>query len=362
MRRRHLLLVTLALLLGTSGLEAQQRLRQRRGNRGDGPLRVVTTQPVYADLVREIAGPDVSVTSIALPAEDPHFVRPKPSFAADLRRADLFVTTGLDLELWVPMLLDRAGNAGVMEGEAGYVTAYTGITLLDIPVSTDRSAGDVHLFGNPHLHTDPLRVLQIAGNITVGLKTVAPELAATYDANLSALTERVHRRLFGDELVDLLGGRVLADLALANNLFPFLEAQSYEGAALVGRLGGWMGEAEAFRGREMICYHKNWVYFEERFDVRCVDFIEPKPGIPPTPGHVARLTDSMMNRGVRVLLAADYFDPRKVESVARRGGAIAVLVPLNPGGRLANDYFELMDLWVHSLADAFTECEGTTDR
>jgi ABC-type Zn uptake system ZnuABC Zn-binding protein ZnuA len=316
-------------------------------------VRVVTTQPVYAALARAVGGENVIVTAIGSPAEDPHFVRPRPSFALDIRRADVFVTTGLDLELWVPVLLDKAGNADVMEGAKGYVSAHTGIRLLDVPAAADRSAGDVHVFGNPHLQTDPLRALQIARNIATGLRTVAPELSPVIDENLAAFSNRLHRRLFGDTLVDLLGEELLGDLASANRLLPFLEGQMHEGRPLVERLGGWMAKAEAFRNQHIICYHKNWVYFEERFGVRCVEYVEPKPGIPPTPSHVAALMDLMRNRNIRVLLVASYFDPRKVQSVARGGNAEAVMVPMNPGVPGVTDYFDLVDLWVHSLADAF---------
>ena len=164
-------------------------------------LRIVTTLPIYAELVREIGGGEVEVSAIANPNEDAHFVRPKPSFARDIRSADAFVTTGLDLELWVPTLLDRAGNGDVIEGARGYITAYTGIALLDVPVSADRSGGDVHIYGNPHLTTDPLRTLQIARNITTGLKRVAPDRAAVFDAGLADFTERLYNRLFGARLV-----------------------------------------------------------------------------------------------------------------------------------------------------------------
>ncbi len=314
-------------------------------------IRVVTTQPVYASLAREVGGDHVDAAAIAPAAEDPHMVRPKPSYAMLVRRADLFVTTGLDLELWVPPLLDRAGNARVLEGSRGYVTAYTGIELLDLPQSLDRSVGDIHVYGNPHLHTDPLRTLQIARNITVGLKRLAPERATEFDERLVDFEDRTYRRLFGDELVDMLGGDVLADLARQGRLFSFLETNSYRGAPLMDRLGGWMAMSAPFRGRDVICYHKNWSYFEERFHVHCVEYVESRPGIPPTPHHVARLIDLMREQGIRVVLAADYFDARKVETVARRGGGIPVVVPLS----LETDrsYFELVDTWVTSLAEAF---------
>jgi ABC-type Zn uptake system ZnuABC Zn-binding protein ZnuA len=349
-------LAALAFLAGRGAGEAQaqHRAQHRHGRHHEGTVRVVTTQPVYAALARAVGGEHVTVSAVAAPAEDPHFVRPKPSYAVDIHRADVFVTTGLDLELWVPVLLDKAGNKDVMEGGRGYVTAYTGIRLLEVPASADRSAGDVHVFGNPHLHTDPLRALQIARNIATGLRTVAPDLAPDVDRNLAAFADRLYRRLFGDPLVDLVGGELLVDLALSNRLLPFLERQTYEGRPLTDRLGGWMATAAAFRGREMICYHKNWVYFEERFGVRCAEYVEPKPGIPPTPGHVAKLIDLMHNRGLRVLFAASYFDRRKVESVAARGNGEAVIVPLNPGAAGVQDYFGLVDLWVQSLAGAFT--------
>ena len=119
------------------------------------PLKVVTSLTTYGAIAREVVGDKGIVTSIAQGDEDPHFVQPKPSFVAALRDADLFVTTGLDLELWVPPLLDRAGNRKISEGGPGYVTAYTGITLLEVPTSLDRAGGDIHADGNPHIHTDP---------------------------------------------------------------------------------------------------------------------------------------------------------------------------------------------------------------
>jgi ABC-type Zn uptake system ZnuABC Zn-binding protein ZnuA len=319
------------------------------------PVQVVATLPIYAELVREIGGDAVEVSAIANPNEDAHFVRPKPSFALALRRADAFVTTGLDLELWVPTLLDRAGNPAVLEGGRGYITAYTGIELLDIPATADRSGGDVHIFGNPHLTTDPLRTIQVARNITVGLKRVAPDRGDRFDRGLADFTTRIHSRLFGDRLVELLGGATLEQLALRGNLIEFLSSNEFEGRPLIQDLGGWLRAAEPFRGREMICYHKNWAYFEDRFQVRCADYVEAKPGVPPTPGHVAHLISRMRDEHLNVLLAATYFDRDKVETVANRGGATLVQVPLSPGAVAGiDDYFSLVDAWVGQVARAFS--------
>ena len=322
--------------------------------RQQAPIRVVVTLPVYADLVREIGGEAVEVSSIANPNEDAHFVRPKPSFALDLRRADAFVTTGLDLELWVPVLLDRAGNTAVLEGGPGYITAYTGIQLLDIPVAADRRGGDVHIYGNPHLTTDPLRALQVARNIATGLKRVAPNQAETFDRGLQGLTAEIHQRLFGERLVELLGGEALEQLALNGDLFGFLEANEFDDVLLIDVLGGWLAEAEPFRGEQIICYHKNWAYFEDRFQVRCADYVETNPGMPPTPRHVSELMTLIKDEDIGVLLAATYFERRRLEAIASRGNVRLVRVPLSPGATEGVDhYFSLVDTWVTSMARAF---------
>lgn len=340
---------TLALiaLLAAAGLLTPATAQVRE------PVRVVTTLPVYASIVASIGGAEVQVTAIADPSEDPHFVRPRPSYALELRRADLFVTTGLDLELWVPALLDKAGNSSVLEGGRGYVTAYTGIELLDIPPAADRSQGDVHIYGNPHLHTDPLRAIRIARNITTGLKRVAPDRATVFDQGLARFEADVQSRLFGQELVEMLGGETLVRLAENGTLHGFLEREQFEGRPLRERLGGWLAAASSLRGARIVCYHKNWAYLEDRFGVTCAEYVETKPGIQPTPRHVARLIELMRDEGISVVLAASYFDSGRVESVARRGDARTVQVPMQPGARPGvQTYFDLVDLWIRELTTA----------
>src|SRR5829696_5992187 len=155
------------------------------------PLKVVVSLPTYGAIAREIVGDKATVTAIAQGNEDPHFVQPKPSFVALLRDADLFITTGLDLELWVPALLDRAGNRKVQEGGPGYVPAYQGITLLEVPTSLSRSAGDIHVDGNPHIHSDPLNAIFIARNILAGLKRVAPAEAGFFTQREEDFEKRI---------------------------------------------------------------------------------------------------------------------------------------------------------------------------
>jgi ABC-type Zn uptake system ZnuABC Zn-binding protein ZnuA len=319
-----------------------------------GKVKVVTSLSTYAAIAREIVGDRGDVTSIGGGYENPHYVEPKPSFVPALASADLFVTTGLDLELWIPALLDKANNAKVTEGGPGYVAAYSGIQLLDVPSSYSRSQGDIHVFGNPHIWTSPLNAVQIARNILTGLRRVSPENAAYFAAREKAFEGRIHRSLYGDELVGLLGGQTLADLDLQGKLFDFLGSKQYQGAPLMTRLGGWLKQATPFRGKPVVCYHKEWDYFSEEFQVPCVDYIEPKPGIPPTPSHVQEVITEMKEQHIQVLLSTNYYDRSQVQEVAARTGARAVIVPGNVGGAPGVDtYFDLINVWVSELARAF---------
>lgn len=328
---------------------------------GDNSLRVVTSLTTYASIAAEILGDAGTVTAIAQGDENPHFVQPRPSFLRGLQQADVFITTGLDLELWVPALLDRASNRRLSSGGSGYVTAYTGVPLLDIPESVSRSEGDIHVFGNPHIWTDPINAILIGRNIATGLKNASPANAEVFEARYMEWRERVIRAHVGDELVELLGTDVVIDLASGGGggLWEFLNSQSYQGRPLVERLGGWMKQAEVFRGRSMVCYHKEWDYFTRAFDVPCIEYIEPKPGIPPTPRHVANVIRLMRSEGIPVLFSTNYYDRNQIERVAARTGATAVVVPSNTRGAEGVDsYIDLVSLWVSELAAAFQASES----
>lgn len=318
------------------------------------PVKVVTSLTTYASIAREIVGDRGTVSSIAVGDENPHYVQPKPSFVPTLAQADLFVTTGLDLELWVPALLDKANNPRITEGGPGYVAAYAGVPLLDIPASLSRAQGDIHVYGNPHIWTDPLNAVIIARNILTGLKRVSPQDADYFTAREKDFEDRIYRALFGDELVKLLGGPALADLDRQGKLFNFLNEQRYQGAPLMPRLGGWLKQALPYRGTQVACYHKEWDYFSREFQVTCFDYIEPKPGIPPTPRHVQEIITAMREKHIAVLLSTNYYDRNQVLEVAQRTGAKAVIVPSNTGGSAGiSTYFDLMNLWVSELTRAF---------
>jgi ABC-type Zn uptake system ZnuABC Zn-binding protein ZnuA len=351
------LVVTGSLLLAAGSQTVPAAAGEEEGETSRRTIRVVTTLTDYAWVAREIGGPRVEVQAIARGNQDSHFVRPRPSYAALLQRADLFVTTGLDLELWVPTILDAAGNRQILEGADGYVSAWPGVKLLDVPEVLSRSEGDVHIYGNPHIHTDPLNMIAIARNILAGLQKIDPDGAASYEERELALEDRLHRRLFGDALVDLLGGDTLARLAVAGKLHSFLKGKEYprdSGRMLSERLGGWLKQAEPLRGRKIIGYHRNWIYFATRFDLDVVGHVEVKPGIPPTPRHVEALIDLIREQGIQVILTSNYFDPAKPQIIAHRTGARVVVVSLSTAGEEASPgYEELIDTWIERLLEAF---------
>ena len=317
-------------------------------------LHVVASLTTYADIARQIGGDLADVVALADGAENPHFVQPKPSLVLDVRRADMLITTGLDLELWLPALLDKANNSHIASGAPGFVAASSGIKLVEIPESVSRSEGDTHVFGNPHIWTEPANAIVIGRNILAGFTRLDPAHAAQYEAGYAAWRERLMRAYVGDELVDLLGVELLADLDYEGKLWTFLSGETYQGRPLAARAGGWLAQGQAFRGATMVCYHKEWSYFSRAFGVTCVAFIEPKPGIPPTPGHVASVVSLMREQHVPVLLSTNYFDRQQVRMVASRTGATGVIVPSNVGGAPHTDtYIDLVTLWVSELARAF---------
>jgi ABC-type Zn uptake system ZnuABC Zn-binding protein ZnuA len=320
-------------------------------------VNVVATTQDYAAIARELGGDRVTVAGIVPGNSDPHFLKPKPSYALMLRDADLLISTGLDLELWLPVLVNKAGNRDIVEGAPGFVAVAQGLELLERPVSLSRSEGDVHVFGNPHIHTSPINAKTIARNIATGLCKVDPQGCTLYETNLAGFNDRLSRKLYGDALVDLLGAATLDRLAAAGELVPFLERQG-----IADKLAGWLGQARSLHGRKLITYHKNWVYLTTLLGLRVLEYVEPKPGIPPTARHVADLIELIETEEVPVLLAANYFERRKPQSIADRTGIIPVVAPLSVGGEPGIDTYEgLVDMWITRLVRAYNEAGAEGD-
>lgn len=355
-RTQHVLLgPALALLVcaPTNAARHQERARHRFGqSNATRPLRVVTTLPDYGVIAKAIGGDRVEVESIVHPVQDPHHIRPKPSFVHLVKQADVMIATGLDLEMWLPTVVNKSGNKRVRSGEIGYVAVTHGMELLEKPQVVSQAEGDVHVYGNPHIMCSPIKARQAAQNIATGLIKNDPAGRSFYETNLKVFQNEMDTHLFGEQLV-VIGGDTLCRLAEQGKLIGFLEAQKLKGEPLIDRLGGWMGKMLPLRGQPVVVYHKNWSYFIGLFGLEEAATIETKPGIPPSPRHVTSLVTTMKERDIALILAANYFDKQKVTIVAERTGAEAVIAPLFVGGAPGiDDYFDLVDFWVDNLVEA----------
>jgi len=324
-----------------------------QGWTSEKPLRVVATLPDYAVIAKAIGGDRITAQTIVRGEQDAHYIRPKPSFIGMVRDADVLLDTGLDLEMWLPTVVDKSGNTKVRSGQPGYVAVSKGLNLLEKPKVFSRSEGGVHVYGNPHITCSPVNMRTVARNIAVGLVKNDPEGKDYYQEHAEKFVRELDERMFGKVLVDMLGGDTLAELAAQGKLYGFLEKQTHEGKRLVEQLGGWMKQMLPLRGTLIVTYHKNWVYFFTVFELEGAGTVEPKPGIPPSPNHVLGLIKNMRQRDIRILLAANYFNQHQVETVAARVNAEPVIVPLYVGGEQGVEtYFNLVDLWVNRLLAA----------
>jgi zinc/manganese transport system substrate-binding protein len=280
-------------------------------------LRVVATTPEYGSLAAAIGGDAVKVTALAKPTEDPHFVDAKPSHIVTLNRADVLIEGGADLEIgWLPPLIQGARNKKIQIGAPGRIRASEGIQLLDVPAVLDRSQGDVHAVGNPHFMMDPEDARIAARHITEVLCQLDSSSCETFRANLAAFEKR-------------------------------LDAKIVE----------WQAELGPFKGRPVVTYHTTWRYFAQRFDIVADTFLEPKPGIPPSPPHLAAVIDKMQSDDIRVILVEPFQSRKTAEAVADRTGAIVVDVCQFPGGLPGtdDDYIAMMDANVKAIAAAFRQ-------
>lgn len=323
----------------------------------DEGVKVVSTLPNLGSIAAAIAGDRIDLTVIASGTQDAHFVDPKPSFIVKLRKADLLLVNGLDLEIgWVPPLTQGARTGRLMPGGAGYVDCSAGIRVVEIPLSLSRTEGDVHPYGNPHYLTDPLDAEIVSGTIAEALKRADPAAAQVYEDGRRAFVRRLHEALFGKDLVDLAGGAKLSREAFAGTLDAFLDGTSIGGEPLRAHLGGWLGRMQAVKGKPVVTYHRDYSYFAERFGIRVVDYVEPKPGISPSAKHLEELLTRLKAGDVPVILTRPYVEHRSTDYLAERTGVRVLTLPIEVGGAPeATDYFRLFDYATEQIVRALTE-------
>jgi ABC-type Zn uptake system ZnuABC Zn-binding protein ZnuA len=278
------------------------------------PLKVVTTIQDLASLTKEIGGDRVEVNAIARGYQDPHFVEPKPSFLLLLRNAELLEAVGLELEIgWLPPLLDQSRNANIRPGTKGYLDVSHGVEILDRPTVVNRSMGDVHPLGNPHFWLDPANAVRIAIQIEQKLAELRPSDAPYFAQRLNAFKVRIND---------------------ANKR--------------------WLAALAPYRGAKIVTYHNSWPNFAKHFGLDVVGYVEPKPGVPPSPSHTFELINLMKAQHVKAILMEPYFDAKTPQSIAERTGAKLVVLYPSVGGAKSgtDDYFQLFDTNIANLVKA----------
>ncbi len=281
----------------------------------DSKLRIMTATTDLAALAQEIGGEKVDVESIARGYQDPHFVEAKPSFLLKLRHADLLIVVGLELEIgWLPPLISQSTNPKIQVGAPGYFDASRFAKILEIPTGqVTRAEGDVHPLGNPHYWLDPENGLRIAKGIADKLTEMRPNDAAYFAQRYSAFEQHLKQ---ADEK--------------------------------------WLTEMKPYSGRKVVTYHRSWPNFAEHFGLNVVGYVEPRPGIPPSPQHTVELIGLMKREGVKVILVEPYFDLKTPNAIARDTGAqVIVLTPSVGGEKEITDYFKLFDYDIAKLKQAF---------
>jgi len=276
-------------------------------------IKVVTTLTDLRSITEMIGGDKVAVTSIATGYQNPHFVDPKPSYIISLSNADMYVTVGLDLETgWSPQLLASSRNTKIQKGSAGYVDASEGIGLLQVPTAANRAEGDIHIYGNPHYWLDPLNGKVIARNIANGLERVDPADRAIFEANLQKFYSNID-----------------------------------------AKLKEWAAKMAPFKGTKIIAYHNEWVYFEKRFGLQIVDFMEPKPGIPPTPSQLVKVINEIKSNNIKVIISSPYFSTSSSDVVSKQTGVKALTMATSTGAfPSVKTYFDVFDYDINQLIAA----------
>jgi zinc/manganese transport system substrate-binding protein len=285
--------------------------------RAAGPLNVVTTTEDLAAIAREVGGDKIKAESLSRGYQDPHFVEAKPSFVLKLNKADLLIAVGRELEIgWLPPLITQSRNARIQPGGDRYLDASLTARILEIPTGQiTRAMGDVHPSGNPHYWLDPENGKRIAKAIEGKLAAISPNDGAYFSQQEEAFEKRVSD---GEKR--------------------------------------WLATMAPYKGTKVVTYHRSWPNFAERFGLDVIGYVEPKPGIPPSPSHTLELIKEMKRQNVKIILVEPYFDTKTPNSIARETGAKVLVMPPSVGGeKEITDYIKLFDYDIKLLVDAIKE-------
>ena len=301
--KTKLIVIVAAFLSAWSGAAAAQ-----------SKLNVISTTEDLASIAREVGGDHITIESIAKGYQDPHFVEAKPSFILKLQKANLLIVVGRELEIgWLPPLVQQSRNGKIQPGAEGYLDASLGARILEMPTGQiTRAEGDVHPLGNPHYWLDPENGKRIAKEIADKFDQLRPNDRAYFDQRLNDFTTRL-------------------DTAEKR----------------------WLAMMAPYKGTKVVTYHRSFPNFAERFGLEIIGYVEPRPGIPPTPQHTLDLMNEMKRQMVKIVMVEPYFDLKTPEAIGRETGAHILVMPPSVGGvKETTDYFKLFDYDINLLVDA----------
>ncbi|GAX62711.1 periplasmic component/surface adhesin [Candidatus Scalindua japonica] len=291
------------------------------GNANAKLLKVVTTSTDLKSIAEYIGGNKIKVESIIKGYANPHEVDPKPSFMVKLSKADVFIRIGLDLESWAQLLIDGARNSKIRLGEPGHVIASVGVDLQGLAVRggvmIDRSLGDIHIYGNPHFWLDPLNGKIKAQNILDGLKKNSPENAAYFEGNKKRFDREINIHMIK-----------------------------------------WVEKMKPYFGTNVIAYHRSWPNFSKRFGINIAGYVEVRPGIAPSPAHIATLIKRMKSEDIRVLIREPCYETKIPKFISSKTGATVLTLPVSVEGvSEVKNYFDLFDYIIDNLVSTFEKQE-----
>lgn len=311
-------------------------------------LKIVTTTSDLAAIASAVGGSNVSVTSIINGARDAHRIEAKPSYMSRVSGADVFIAVGLELEIgYERPILDGSGNSKVAIGRPGHVYASGFCYILDKPSgSVSRAEGDIHPYGNPHVTLDPYNGRMVAEGLASKFSALDKVHASEYKANLAAFKKKLDTAMFGSALVAKFGGDALWQWDNSGDFTGKLSA-----AGMASQLGGWKAKMARVAGTPIVTYHRSLVYLAHRFGLRVVEELEPKPGLEPTPGHLATVIKVVEGEHVKAIVQETFFSTKAAKTVSSRTGVKVLVIPQGVGhSSSATDYISLFDSIVGILS------------
>ncbi|MGV6810420.1 MAG: metal ABC transporter substrate-binding protein [bacterium] len=276
-------------------------------------MNVFACEPEWGALAKNIGGDNVKVYSATTALQDPHHIEARPSLIAKARQADLLACTGAELEIgWLPLLLKKSGNAAIQQGQAGHFMATDHVTLLEKLDHVDRSMGDVHATGNPHIQTDPRLILKVADALAQRMQQIDTSNAAIYQQNHAAFSQRWQQAI-----------------------------------------QKWQSQAQTLRNTPIVVHHNHWVYLNNWLGLQQVTTLEPKPGVPPSGSHLSSVLQQLKQKPAKMIIYASYQNPRSANWLAQKASIPAVKLPATVGGTSeAKDLFNFFDDMIARLLKA----------